>query len=134
MNINEVFKNLDEISKDFSVNVSWSDKDYAIAGIGECNDFEPNDVIKALNAFDRLAPKLNFGENSPSTGSRAFEFYLGNEGSRCIYLKCRFKNESNMDYIMWCEENKYMIEKLFDADEFYIEENNNEHIIRIWWD
>lgn len=108
---------------------------FAQASVGY-NQYDP-DYLKDLVEFvDRIVPRMNYGSDNPNTGGTQFDFFVGNENSRAVYvnvLKLAFPdgergaNNLAKKLVVWGTQHG--------ADEASVTRNDSMwFVFRLWWD
>jgi hypothetical protein len=94
---NKIYEGVFDQSLHFRIQMHNDAAMQFIRRIGGYNDFQPENVIKALEYIDRLLPRRYYHEGNPNNGERRYEISVGREGSPVIYLD--FHEWGNEDYI-----------------------------------
>lgn len=97
----------------------------------------PKTIALIVDQIDAITPRAYYNPDNPNNGSQIFNFRVGNEGSRVLYLEVRAPFGLPKDFD-WLEYERKLTEigKTFDADEIDTLENKPAYklTIRFWWD
>lgn len=127
---------LDPRSTDYHVALS-ADETREFLKRAEIYNNIPENLSDIVDEIDAITPRRYYNQDNPNNGQQAFNFKVGNEGSRVLYLKVS-GGLSSVTGLNWDEyEKKVMaIGRKFDADEVQVVEKSVPHylIVRFWWD
>jgi hypothetical protein len=140
---------LEQVSIDYRVKMRPHEAIQFVARAPAYNNFAEGDLIELVNAIGDSVPPMMFGDldgsPNPNNGKPHHVFYVGNEGSRVIYLEVY---TAYFDTFRPGPDSSWQAPPTFDglrarlrllakrahADEFTATETDGSWEFRFWWD
>jgi hypothetical protein len=100
------------------------------------NNFTNVDLVNLIKGINNIIPRFYGDKDNPNNGSYVHTFFIGNEGSRVIYLSL-VKSSYERKNINFEELERKLKElgRIAKADEMSTVANNDVYFeFRFWWD
>jgi hypothetical protein len=99
------------------------------------NEMTQEGMLRLLQDIDGAIPRMQFQEGNPNNGKPAYCFYIGNEGSRVLYLEVRKTMLPHKIDTGQLERQLRLAAIEAGANEHHVvEEDKHTFVYRIWWD
>lgn len=127
----------DEAFEDYQIKMTPAEAMEFVRHSDSSNRCYKSNLVRLIQRIGKLLPKKYYSPGNPNNGCPTHYFYIGNEGSRVIYVAFP-KSACDIEDVMWAriQLNKDMqkFAKEARADESMEIPANFEYKFRFWWD
>jgi hypothetical protein len=128
---------IDAISDDYQIKMTPTEAMEFVKHSGSFNRCCKSNLVRLIQRIGKFLPKKYYGPGNPNNGCPTHYFYIGNEGSRVIYVtfsKCDWVIQDAMLGGKRLNKTMQKFAKEARADESMETSANFEYKFRFWWD
>ena len=126
---------LDQINLHWRAQVTHDELTLFLARAPLYNEMDPDGMARLAQSIDDACPRILLSPNNPNNGERLHELYVGNEGSRVVYVVIPFRFLSGRRHLAdRAFEQIRAAARLARADEMTATSDDRAMTIRLWWD
>jgi hypothetical protein len=99
------------------------------------NGLTEDKLLYLLDSIDGLVPRIQFGPDNPNNGKPCYQYWIGNQHSRVLYLEIRKSLLPHPLDFAWVDNQLWTLAQEAGADEYKVVQNDDATFLyRIWWD